>query len=132
MSKHMGWMIVGVLVVAGLGCGRSNRLTRYAISGAVNHGGSPVPSGTIRMEPDSDAGNRGPATMLSITDGKYQSEAGFGVLGGKYIVEITGMEKMTKEQLEAFAKPKSLFAPYTAKIDLPKQDSVQDFEIPVK
>jgi hypothetical protein len=74
----------------------------------------------VRFTPDSDQGNRGPASMIDVVDGRYRSIDGYGVLGGAYTVEIRELG------------PSPTIPPYTLKIELPKKDSVQDFEIPRK
>ena len=124
-------LVIG-LITTSLGCSRTERVTKHPISGSVTHGGDPVPSGTLRLTPDADKGNRGPATTITIADGTYQYLADYGVIGGTYIVEITGFEALTDEQAQAFATPKPLFKPYTVAVDLNAGENVKNFDVPKK
>lgn len=124
--------LVVLLAVAIVGCGGPARLARHEISGTVNYEGKPVPSGSLRFTPDFDKGNRGPATTIMVADGQYRSVEGYGVIGGPYIVEITGFEGLTPEQAQAMVTPKPLFKPYTVAVDLEKKKSVKDFDVPGK
>lgn len=121
-----------LLALTAVGCGGPARLTRYEISGAATHAGKPIPTGSLRLTPDFDKGNKGPATSIAITDGTYRSVDGYGVLGGPYVVEITGFEALTPEQAQAMVAPKPLFKPYTTTVDIEKKKSVKDFDVPAK
>jgi hypothetical protein len=132
MKHFVSAAVALALASALLGCSGPARPARYEISGAVTHGGKPVPSGTLRLTPDAEKGNRGPATSVAIADGRYRSVDGYGVLGGPYIVEITGFEALTPEQAEAMVTPKPLFKPYTTTVDLEKKNGVKDFDVPAK
>jgi len=124
-------LVIGLFAIS-LGCGRTERVTKHPITGTVTHGGDSVPSGSLRFTPDAGKGNRGPATTITIADGKYQSLPDYGVIGGPYIVEITGFEALTNEQAAAFAMPKPLFKPYTAAVDLDAGKNVANFDVPKK
>lgn len=130
MKHFVSAAVTLALASAILGCGGPARLTRYEISGAVTYDGKPVPSGQLRFTPDSEKGNRGPATSIMFADGRYRSVDGYGVLGGPYTVEITGFEGLTPEQAQAMVTPKPLFKPYTTSVDLEKKGGVQDFDVP--
>ncbi|MFM7290620.1 MAG: hypothetical protein ACKO6B_05240 [Planctomycetia bacterium] len=86
----------------------------------------------IRFVPDSDKGNRGPATMIPVSAGQYRSVEGYGVLGGPYNVEISGYEPLTPEQEKAGVSPKPLFEGYKVSVEVEKKDSVRDFDVPKK
>lgn len=60
------------------------------VSGAVTYKGQPVPNGEIRLTPDSNQGNVGPAVVAMIKDGTYATREGKGIVGGKYQVRIMG------------------------------------------
>ncbi len=124
-------LVIG-LITTSLGCGRTERVTKHPIMGTVTHGGDSVPSGSLRFTPDAEKGNRGPATTITIADGKYQSLAEYGVIGGPYLVEIIGFEALTNEQAAAFATPKPLFKPYTVAVDLNAGENVKNFDVPKK
>lgn len=132
MKRRSAFLLTTCLLAASLGCGSVKRVTEHPISGTVTHGGEPVPSGTLRLTPDAEKGNRGPATTITIADGKYQSLADYGVIGGPYIVEITGFEALTDERAQALATPKPLFKPYTVAVDLNAGENVKDFDVPKK
>jgi hypothetical protein len=124
-------MLAVAFTIAFAGCGRRDGLTRYKISGTVTYQGKPI-GGRLRFVPDSDKGNRGPATMIDFSSGKYQSVDGYGVLGGLYRVEITGYEPLTPEQEKAGTPPKKLFEGYKVDVELEKKNSVKDFEVPTQ
>ena len=124
-------MLAIAFTMAAAGCGRRDGLTRYKISGTVTYQGKPI-GGRLRFVPDSDKGNRGPATMIDFSSGKYQSVEGYGVLGGLYRVEITGYEPLTPEQEKAGTPPKKLFEGYKVDVELEKKNSVKDFEVPTQ
>ncbi len=110
-----------------LGCAKSDGLERYHLSGTVTYDGQPVPQGEIQFTPNSREGNPGPGTFLKIEDGHYETQAGKGVLGGKYGVRIVGYDGKANSQSDMGV---SLFTPYAERIDLPKEDATQDFQIP--
>ena len=130
MQRYLTMLIL-VLALTTVGCGRRDGLTRYKISGTVTYQGKPI-GGRLRFVPDSDKGNRGPATMIDFSSGKYQSVDGYGVLGGLYRVEITGYEPLTPEQEKAGTPPKKLFEFYKVDVELEKKNSVKDFEVPTQ
>lgn len=132
MAKFFIPLFVISLFAISLGCGRTERVTKHPITGAVTHGGDPVPSGSLRFTPDAEKGNRGPATTITIADGKFQSLPGYGVIGGPYIVEITGFEALTGEQARALVTPRPLFNPYSVAVDLDAGVNVKNFDVPKK
>lgn len=92
--------------------------------------GKPVPAGELNFEPDSQAGNKGPASMTSIQNGKYSLPASQGILGGSYNVTILPFDGVAfGESLQG--KPLTK-APYVEKVDFPKKNSTHDFKISVK
>lgn len=109
-----------------LGCAKSDGLERYQLSGTVTYDGQPVPKGEIQFTPNSREGNPGPGTFLKIENGHYETAYGKGVLGGSYGVRIVGYDGKANSDSDLGV---SLFKPYSEKIDLPKEDSTQDFEI---
>lgn len=81
-----------LMVVAALsGCGPRG-LQRFQLEGKVTFDGKPVPSGTIRFEPDSTKGNRGPVGYAEIIDGRYTTatEGSKGSLKGPIVAFLTG------------------------------------------
>lgn len=108
----------------------ANGPARNAVSGRVTFGGDPVPVGTIAFEPDASAGNNGPAGYGDIKDGNYVTQGRFGAVGGPHIVRIEGFDPPNPANLDAAPRP--LFREYTTKVDLPRQPSTQDFDVPKK
>ena len=132
MAKLLIPLLMIALLTASLGCGSTARVAKYPITGTVTHGGVAVPNGTLRFMPNFEKGNRGPATTITITDGNYQSLPDYGVIGGPYVVEISGFEALTDQQAKAFVTPKPLFKPYTTTVDIEKKQNVKDFDVPAK
>lgn len=116
-----------LLTVFVAGCGERPP-TLYHVSGSVTFNGKPVPAGSVLFEPDTTKGNTGPAGFAKIKDGKYDTrDGGRGTIGGPHIVRITGLDGIPAEELP---EGTPLFPEYTKAIDLPKQNSTQDFDVP--
>jgi hypothetical protein len=120
------WFVAAACVLA-LGCGSSDGITRYRMTGSVTFNGQPVPAGTILFEPDSAAGNTGAAGSATIVDGKYDT-GDQGIIGGPHIVRIDGGEKGGPNDQAG----KTLFTGYTTKVDFPKKSGTHDFEVPAQ
>jgi hypothetical protein len=122
--------ILSMLAMAG--CGSGERI--YHLQGKVTYEGKPVPQGYIVFEPDSSHGNTGAAARSKIEDGQYNTRAtqGRGTIGGPHLIRIVGLNGKISQanEMEEESLPRPLFSPYTLAIELPKQDSVMDFEIP--
>ena len=118
----------GLLATALVGCGRSGPAS-YEVSGMVTYAGQPVPAGKIVFEPDRQAGNSGHASTAFFSEGRYQTVAGRGPGSGPHLARIYGYKSGRDESgMILFGDP--LFPRYVAKVDLPPQDSTQDFEVP--
>ena len=88
-----------------------------------------MPFGEIIFEPDSSAGNSGPQGFAEIVNGKYETASDRGMVGGPHTVLISGYPTdPSNEDEENPTEP--LFQGYKTSIDLPKESSTQDFEIP--
>jgi len=115
-------------------CGSSESgPTRYEISGKVTYARQPVPHGEIAFEPDSVKGNSGPATIAVIENGEYKTTAKKGTIGGAMIVRINGLDgKTPTDKTLAYTNPHGLelFPDFTTEIELPKENSTKDFEVP--
>jgi hypothetical protein len=96
----------------------------------MTYGGEPVPSGRIAFEPDTAAGNDGPAAYGEIKNGRYETGLRFGAVGGPHIVRIEGFTKFNPELPDGGVKP--LFRDFSTKVDLPREPSTQDFDVPKK
>jgi hypothetical protein len=123
---HAG--MAGVMLLgATTGCGSGSGPSRYGVSGTVTCGGQPVPAGEIAFEPDTSLGNSGPGAVTRIEAGRFRTDPGQGVVGGAMIVRIIGFDGVAHgESLEG----RPLFPPHTLSRTLPRETSVQDFDIP--
>jgi len=120
--------VVSLTLIVVAGCGE-RAPTLYHVSGTVTFGGKPVPAGSILFEPDTTKGNQGPAGYAQIKDGKYNTQAGGrGTVGGPHRVRIMGLSGVRIDEDSPEGVP--LFPEYTTQVDLPKQNTTQDFDVP--
>lgn len=112
------------------GCGKSGP-ERYRMHGTVTHGGRPVSMGRIIFEPDPSQGNRGPQGFAPIENGRYDTAAPFcqGAVGGPTIVRIEGFEVIAQEE-DVTTGGRRLFDTYETRIDLPRETTHYDFDVP--
>ena len=122
----------GAALLGAAGCGSDGGPTRYDLSGKVTYNGQPVPAGYILFAPDTSQGNKGPGAQADIQDGRYQTPAGQGAIGGPHVVTISGFDGVAFED-GPVKNPmgKRLFASYQTKTDLPKEAGTQDFTVPL-
>jgi len=116
----------GYLIAFTIGCGPGGP-PRYDISGSITYNGKPVPGGRIVFEPDREQNNHGPASYAVIKDGHYATDSGKGPVGGPHIVRIMG-----RDGVSTFESPHgtTIFPEYRTKVDLPREDTGKDFEVP--
>jgi hypothetical protein len=122
--------ILLVLLAAALmsGCGRrSVGPPRFSVRGRLTYRGEPVPFGEIAFEPDTAAGNRGPAGYGVVTNGRYETYRDKGAVSGPHTVRITGFDGNVADE---FPQGKHLFIDYTTTINLPREDVAIDFDVP--
>ena len=121
-------LVVALLFLLSLlaGCGGQKV---YNVAGTVTYQGKPVPTGQIVFEPDASAGNSGQAAFAKIKDGRYDTRIldGQGSVGGPHLVTIHGRDGVPRGEL---LSGMPLFKDYNTKVDLPKADAKQDFEVP--
>ena len=111
------------------GCGDRSG-TQYNVSGTVTFGGEPVPAGQILLAPDTSKGNSGPATIVTIRNGKYDTrEANRGTGGGPHVVTITGYDGKPDPGGE-LPDGRILFSDYHIEVDLPNESTTKDFDVP--
>lgn len=121
----IGATLAALLFVAGCG---SDGPPRYHLSGKVTHGGSPIPAGSVMFTPDTSQGNSGPAVSLKIRQGAYDSTwEGIGHVGGPHRVTITALDGQKSDE---FSEGMPMFPDYETQLDLPREKSTQDLEIP--
>jgi len=128
---------IRVMLLAALwaaGCGPSGAgPERHLISGSVSFAGRPVPRGRIEFEPDAARGNRGPAGVARIVDGRYRTERRFGAVAGPQVVRISGSDGVPRSLSgEGWTDPDGapLFVDHIEKIDLPDDTATVDFTVP--
>lgn len=123
------WLYTGLVfvIVAVVGCQRSDGPARFDVSGSIRFQGKPVPQGEVIFRPDDTVGNNGPGSFAGITNGRYQTHPGKGVVGGAYVVEIIGFDGIASEE-SSVGSP--LCDPVTLRVDFPKQASTRDFDLP--
>lgn len=118
-----------ILAMSLAGCSGTDGASQYELSGTVTFQGKPIPAGTITFEPDAVKGNRGRQGFATIKDGRYDTrEGGRGTIGGAQVVQISGTDGISAG--ETFPTGKPLFEPYTTSVDLPKESSTHDFDVP--
>jgi hypothetical protein len=112
-------------------CGQTNDgPPRYLLRGKVTFEGKPVPAGFITFSPSADRGNQGPGGGAPIVNGSYATPRDKGIVGGAYDVRIVGYDgKATVMEGEELKDGSPLFRPFETTVDLPKEDSVKDFEV---
>ena len=119
-----------VVLPAFVGCPAAAGPARYELSGSVTYAGKPVPVGQITFIPDDSQGNQGPGTTANIRDGRYQTEAGQGTIGGPHSVSIIGFDGKPTNPNDAWGLP--LFREFKANANLPREPATQDFIVPVQ
>lgn len=127
-ATFVGGVALTTLALLGLcGCGGSGGVDRYELSGAATYGGRPLPAGVMFLQPDTSRGNDGPGTMTEINDGRYQTFAGKGTVGGPHVVRITGYDGPPGGETSGGRR---LFREYRFQVDLPRHDASHDFDVP--
>jgi hypothetical protein len=123
--------MIATALIGVAGCGRSTGLERYPISGRVTFHGQPVPGGYIYFRPDTAKGGSGPASGAEIHDGSYATPSGKGTSGGPHIISINGHDGVSLGSNEGFTIPgRSLFSNYEVQLDIPRESSTRDFDVP--
>lgn len=122
---------LALIVICICGCGPSEGTKKFTVNGSITMpDGKPVPAGEINFEPDSQAGNRGPASMTQIKGGKYTLSSESGVVGGKYIVTIMPYDGVAAGEASQ-GKP-LVKTPHVEKVDLPNENTTKDFVVTSK
>ena len=119
----------GAALLGAAGCGSDGGPTRYDLSGKVTYNGQPVRAGYILFSPDTS----GPGAQAGIKDGRYQTPAGQGTIGGPHVVTISGFDGVAFED-GPVKNPmgKRLFTSCQVKADLPKEAGTHDFSVPAQ
>lgn len=125
------FVILGGTFLAGC-WSSSNDINRYPIDGIVTFEGKSVPVGEILFEPDAARGNRGPASSGTIKDSQFSITAKRGIIGGPYLVRITGYSGRATDNGADVSMGEPLFPEQVLSIDLPAKSSTRTFELPEK
>jgi hypothetical protein len=78
-----------MLILLAAGCEKS---PYRSVSGTVTFQGKLVSRGEVQFMPDSTKGNRGPTCTALIKDGNYATPKGKGIVGGDYVLMISGYQ----------------------------------------
>lgn len=108
---------------------------RFELSGKVTFNGKPVPVGEIVITPDTSFENKGPGSYAEIKDGQYVTAPGMGIVGGFYILKVTGFDGIPSdgpEGGEPLLQGKTLFSGHEIKLVLMEQNTTFDIEIPAE
>ena len=126
------------VIVLLAGCG-GDHVETYPLTGAITYQGEPIPRGYIVFEPKADAGNSGPGTQAEILDGRYTMLKGLGVIGGPHTVHVYGYDGQPVEipsgpdgQTMTSTMGRPLFTGYSFDLDLPREASEHDIEVPAQ
>lgn len=110
-------------------CSKAEIIEYHSISGKVTYKDKPLPYGSVIFEPDTKERNAGAQGFAEIENGLFDtSKKGRGVLGGAYNVYISGQAQ--KGDPAKGIIPPPLFRDFQVKINLPKEPSTQNFNIP--
>ncbi len=130
MTAHrLPWLLLALGSCLIGGCGPRGPVT-FPLTGTVTWNGKPVPAGLLRLVPDAEAGNTGPATVAEITQGRYATPKGKGILGGKYQVFISGNDGVPIENQEEgtrYVLGRALFSNLLQEVDFPRAEATHDF-----
>ena len=101
---------------------------RVDISGAVTFKGQAVPAGMIVINPDLSKGNDGPQGMAEIKDGRYDTRSlDKGAPSGPVIFMIDGFDGKAHGD-QTLGKP--LFVGYKLSLEIPKEPSERNIDVP--
>jgi hypothetical protein len=101
---------------------------RFDLSGTVTFKGQPVPAGLIVINPDISKGNDGPQGLAEIQNGRFDTrQLDKGAPSGPVILLIDGFDGAAQPDSPS-GKP--LFLAYKLSLNLPKESSEQNIEIP--
>jgi len=127
-----GWLSVGLMLSAScagaVGCSSPTvGPQRFAVAGRVTFDGKPVPAGRIAFEPDTAAGNTGPAGYGNIVAGRFTTYPRMGAVSGPHVVRITGFDGVPSGEM---VEGKELFPEHTTTVELPAKAATINFEVP--
>ncbi len=121
--------LVGLLLLAALGCGEAAPPPLVAVNGQVTFRGVPLPGGLIVFTPDDESGFHGACALGSIgPDGRYtlSTEGKPGVTPGRHRVTVAGPDLPGWGVPERFRDPQ--LSELRAEI-IPGRDNALDFHL---
>ena len=109
----------------------------YEVEGTVTYQGKPVKDGEIIFAPDTSKGNVGPGGYAIIKNGQFKTTKNKGVVGGAYILTVSGRPLATGESEvgEAFATGDleyMLFPVQEMTFDLRREDTTLEIQVPAE
>lgn len=117
----------GLLTLLCAGCGKSGP-ERFELQGAVTYQGKPIPAGYMVFAPEDKAA---PGSQADIKQGRYSTYTGRGIVGGPHVVTISGYDGASgKDAPGGNPMGRPLFEDMQLLVDLPKESTTYDFEIP--
>lgn len=96
MGTRLGVVLVVLGVVLLQGCGGSNTITTYPVTGSVTFAGKPIEDGSIVFDP---ADGKGTSAMGGIVNGQFTAE----VPAGEKIIRISAVR--TTEEKDQYGEP---------------------------
>ena len=119
--------LCAILLLSTASCKDSGE-TRFELTGKVTYKGKPVPAGMVRFEPLDTVVNRTTIGMAEIKDGQFKTLPDHGTTGGRQQAFVSGGNGIP----EPGSGPDgaSIFEEYFFEIDVPKEDSTLDIEVP--
>jgi hypothetical protein len=122
------WKAVAVFILGLPFTGCSEPSGRIDLSGNVTFKGRPVPAGLIAINPDFSKGNDGPQGLAEIRDGRFDTRTlDKGAPSGPVILMIDGFDGVAQPE-SPYGKP--LFVGYKLSIDLPKEATERNIDVP--
>lgn len=116
--------MLGFLLCGFAGCGGSDGVERFGVTGTVTFQGKPVPFGSVKLEPDRKKGGSGPAGFAQIVNGKFDTaESGRGSVKGPMIVTVQGVATDA-----VYAQP--IFKPYQTAVEVSEDNEPLELVVP--
>ncbi|MCA9115650.1 MAG: hypothetical protein KDA79_11235 [Planctomycetaceae bacterium] len=130
IGRQQALLLAAVVALAGCGGSAESGPERFPLSGEVRMGGQLVPQGEVQLIPDSSAGNNGPASLAYIRDGQFETEPGKGIVGGEYIVEVSGQVQLEELDQDGSPVTEELFPRYTTKVRFDTPPEMYRIDVP--
>jgi len=127
MTQLLQAAMVCALLLPLTACSKKSS-SRFDLSGTVTFKGQPVPAGLVAINPDFSKGNDGPQGVAEIRDGRFDTRLlDKGAPSGPVILMIDGFDGVPQPE-SPYGKP--LFLGYKVSMELPKEASEKNIEVP--